>query len=192
MRAVDRAIEVALFAPLHIIGDYQIEFAVAIVINPGSAGRKFIRTPHPGRLGHLGKGSVSVVVKEMALAECGNEDIIEAIVVVVTYRNSKSENRNSKPGAASHIGERAVVIIVIKLGRRRAGVRMSGEVCPVDQQDVRVTIIVVVNEGAAWTHGFGEPLLTERTVVVREVNAGLGGDVLETEFGREHFQAGKP
>ncbi len=88
-----------------------------------------------------------------------------------------------QPSAASHIGERAVVIIVIKLGSGRAGVRMSGEVCPVDQQDVRITVIVVVNEGAAWTHGFGEPLLTERTVVVREVNAGLGGDVLEMNLG---------
>ena len=90
VRAIERAVEVALLAPLHIIGDDQIEFAVAIVVNPSSAGREFVRTPHAGGLCHLGKGAVSVVVKQMALAERSDEDIVEAVVVVVADRQLRS------------------------------------------------------------------------------------------------------
>ena len=72
--AVERAIEVALLRPLHIVGDDQIEFAVAIVVNPGGAGREFVWPPHARRLRHVGERPVAVVVEQMALAERGDED----------------------------------------------------------------------------------------------------------------------
>ena len=49
----------------------------------------------------------------------------------------------------------------------------------VDEQDVGPAVIVVVDEGAAGAHGFGQPLFPEGSVVVGEVDAGLGGDVAE-------------
>src|SRR2546423_358377 len=36
--AIDSTVKIALLAPLHVIGDYQVEFAVAIVVEPGRAG----------------------------------------------------------------------------------------------------------------------------------------------------------
>src|SRR5947209_3725278 len=119
----------------------------------------------------------------MALSESGDENVIEAIVVVVTYRNSEAENGNSQPGAASHVGESPVMIVVIELGSGRAAEWMSREVCPVHQQNVGIAVIVVVDERAARPHGFGEPLLSECAVVMREVNAGSSGDVLEMNLG---------
>ena len=69
MRAVERAVKVGLLGPLHVVRDHKIEFAVAIVIDPGGAGREFVRPPQSGGLGHIGERAVAVVVEEMALAE---------------------------------------------------------------------------------------------------------------------------
>ena len=56
---------------------------------------------------------------------------------------------------------------------------MAGPVLPVDQQNVGPAVVVVVDESAAGAHGFGQPLFSEGSVVVGEVDAGLGGDVAE-------------
>ena len=85
--------------------------------------------PHmPGGLGHIGECAVAVVVKEMALPERGDEEIVVAVVVVVADRHAQAEHRNRQPGFASHVGESAVVIVVIELqawSRRPADVRAN-------------------------------------------------------------------
>src|SRR6185437_8461642 len=125
--------------------------------------------------------AVAGVMEKMALAQGGDEDIVKAVVIVITYSNTKSEDRDSKSGAATHIGECIVVIVVIELQRGRARVRMSREIRAVHQQDVGVTVVVVVNEGTSWAHRFRKPLLAKGSVVVSKANTGLGGDVLETD-----------
>src|SRR5215472_15500941 len=47
----------------------------------------------------------------------------------------------------------------------------------VDQQDVRPAVGVVVEEGAARTHGLGQTLASERSAGVPELNAGGSGDI---------------
>src|SRR5258708_35534595 len=59
---------------------------------------------------------------------------------------------------------------------------MSGPVCAIHQENVGIAIVVVVNECAAWTHGFGQPLFSEGPVVVGEVDAGLGGDIAKVDL----------
>ena len=54
---------------------------------------------------------------------------------------------------------------------------VSREICAVDEKNVGISVVVVVDEGAAGAHGFGEPLLAEGAVVVGEVDSGLSGDV---------------
>ena len=49
VRAIERAIKIGLLGPLHIVGDDEIEFAVAIVIDPGRAGGELIRPPQSRR-----------------------------------------------------------------------------------------------------------------------------------------------
>ena len=65
------------------------------------------------------------------------------------------------------------------------------KVFPVDQNDVRISVIVVVDEGAARAHRFRKPLLPERTVVVGEMNAGLSGDVAEMNLSLGASQPGR-
>ena len=56
---------------------------------------------------------------------------------------------------------------------------MAGPIPTVDQQDVGPAVVVIVNEGATRTHGFGQPFLAEGAVIVGEMDSGLGGDVAE-------------
>ena len=50
-----------------IAGDVQIEQAVAVVVAPGRTGRP-VAQGHAGFFGHIGKGSIVVVVVEAVLA----------------------------------------------------------------------------------------------------------------------------
>jgi hypothetical protein len=56
---------------------------------------------------------------------------------------------------------------------------VPGPVFAIHEQNVGITIIVVINEGAARTHGFGEPLFSEGAVVVGEMDSGWRRDVAE-------------
>src|SRR5271156_4564624 len=118
MRAVERAIEVGLFRPLYVVSDHKIDFAVAIVVDPCRAGRELVRPPQSRGFRDVGKGSVAVIVEKMALADGGNEDVVEAVVVVISDRNAHPKERNAEAGLASHVGEGAIMIVVIKLQSR--------------------------------------------------------------------------
>src|SRR5215469_4463578 len=118
-------------------------------------------------------------MEQMTLAQRRDEQIVEAVVVIVAYGNTEAEHGNREPRLTGHVGKRSVVIVVVELQRGRTAVWMAGEVFAVDQDDVRISIVVVVNEPASGTHGLGKPLFTEGAVVVSEVDACLGGDVVE-------------
>src|SRR5215469_877250 len=182
VRPVERAIEIALFAPLNVVGDQKIEFAVAVVVDPDGAGGELVRPPQTCGFGHIRERAVAVVMEQMALAERRNEDVVVAIIIVIPDRNSQPEHRDGQAGSSGNVGKGAVVIVVIKLQRRRAGVGMAGEVFAIRQQDVGISIVVVVKEGAPRSHSFRKPLLAEGTVVVREMNARLRGDVAELDL----------
>ena len=65
-----------------------------IVVNEGATGipaRAFAR--HSRFLADIGKGSVSVVVIENVLAVVGDEEIVPAVVVVITDANALSPTR---------------------------------------------------------------------------------------------------
>ena len=96
MGAVERAIKIALLRPLHVVGDDQIEFAVAVIVDPGGAGREFVRPPQSRRLGHVGESAVAVVVEEMALTERGDVEVVEAVVVVIADRDAEAEHRERR------------------------------------------------------------------------------------------------
>src|ERR1019366_6845614 len=121
----------------------------------------------------------AVVVEEMALADGGNENVVEAVVVVVADRDAQSEEQNAQARLARYVGESAVVIVVVELQGGRAVLGVAWPVLTVDQQDVGKAVVVVIDERAAGAHGFREPFFSEGSVVVREMNAGLRGDVAE-------------
>jgi hypothetical protein len=117
-------------------------------------------------------------MKKVTLPERRDEEIVVTIVVVVADGCAQTKHWNSKTRLASHIGESSVVIVVVQ-PHCSDGFDMSGEITAVDKEDVWPSVVVVVNEGATWAHGFGQILLPEGSVVVSKVNAGLRRDVAE-------------
>ena len=66
--AVECAVNIGLRRPLHVVGDYQIELAVAVVIYPGRAGGELVRPPHSRVPSQFRECAIAIVVKKMTLA----------------------------------------------------------------------------------------------------------------------------
>ena len=60
---------------------------------------------------------------------------------------------------------------------------MTREIVAVDQDNVRISVIVIVDEGASGSHCFWQPFFAEGSIVVGEVDAGLSSDVTEMNLG---------
>ena len=74
-----------------VVGDEEIELAVAIVVNEGAAGAPARFLAGDARLfADVGEGAVAVVVVENVLAVVGDEQVVEAVVVVVADADALS------------------------------------------------------------------------------------------------------
>ena len=80
--AVERAPEVVLGRPLHIVGDEQVHLAVAIVIQPRGAGAE-IRILDPGGFGDIGELAVAQVVKQAVALQRRDVHVFAAVIVIV-------------------------------------------------------------------------------------------------------------
>src|SRR6266403_2605552 len=162
-----------MFGPLHVVGDDEIKLAIAIIIDPGRTGGKLIRSPKPGNRCDILKGAVAVVAEEVTLAKRGDENVVEAVVIVITDGHAQTIHRNAEARFAGHVGERAVVIVVIKLRGGGAALRMADPVLAINEQNIGPAVVVIIDERATGAHGFGQPLLAEGAVIVREADTRL-------------------
>src|SRR6267154_2543155 len=102
--------------------------------------------------------------------------------VVVADGNTQSKHLDVEPGLMGYVGEGAVMIVVIELGR---GVLLgvAGPVHAVYKKNVRPAVIVVIDESDAGSHGFRQEFLAERAIVVNEADSGKLRDVAELNRG---------
>src|SRR5579871_6150102 len=91
--------------------DKQIEMAVIIVVKPDRAGCES-GTGDAGLSSHVDEFSVAQIVKETAASYRRNVNVVVTVVVVVTDGTSQAVHFDCESGLASHIGERAVVVVV--------------------------------------------------------------------------------
>ena len=176
--AVERAVEIAFRGPLDIIGEDQIEMAVLVVVNPCGAGAEFLWPQQPRLLCDICESAVAVVVKKVTLAVGSNKKIVVAIVVVVPDRHPHSKHIDVQSRLVGCVRERAVMIVVIELGRRVL-LNVPGPVHAVHEKNVWPAVIVVVNDGHTRSHGFGKKFLPEGAIVVDEVDSRLLRDIPE-------------
>src|SRR5581483_655819 len=100
--------------------DEQVELAVIVVIDPGGAGAK-ARAGHAHFCRDISEFTVVEIVKKMSIADGRNVDVIIAVVVIVADRATQAIHLSSESGLSGHIGEGAVLVVVIKRGIRLAG-----------------------------------------------------------------------
>lgn len=59
---------------------------------------------------------------------------------------------------------------------------MPSEIRAIYQQNIRIAIVVVIDEGTAWTHRLRQPLFSKGAVVMSEMNTSLLRDVAEMDL----------
>ena len=120
----------------------------------------------PACCGDVGEGAVAVVVVEDVLAVVGDEEIVEAVVVVVADAAGLAPaGFVLEAGAVGDVGEGAVAIVFEEMA---AGLLAGGEAFEtpaVDEEEVQPAVVVVVVEGDAAAGGFEEVLVGELAAV---------------------------
>jgi hypothetical protein len=104
---------------MHIVGDGDIQFAVAVVIDEGAAGAPFFAGSSDAcLLGHLFEGAIALVVKEAIFTVAGHVDVVEPIVVIVANAHALAPPSGDKTCLRGDIGEGPVVVVVEQMVSR--------------------------------------------------------------------------
>src|SRR5262249_42286441 len=134
-----------------VVGDEKVEVAVAIVVDEGAAGVPALAGPRDtGPFRDVSEGAVAIVVIEDVFAEVGDEQVLEAVVVVIANANALSPAGVDETGFDRDVGKGAVAIVLEQMtGGGLAGGK-AFEAGAVDEEDVKPAVVVVVveSEGA--------------------------------------------
>src|SRR5215472_1176555 len=114
----------------------------------------------------------------MALANASDEEIGEAIVVVVTDGDAHAVEFHVEAGNFGDVGEGAVAVVAVEL-ERGALALVPGPIHGIDKEDVGPAVGVVIEKGATRAESFGEEFAAVGPTVVVKRNAGLRGDIRE-------------
>jgi len=162
-----------------VIGDEEIELAVAIVIDECAAGIPALATGgDAGFFADVGESAVAIVVIENIFAEVGDEEIFEAIVVVVADADTLAPAVATDAGLRGDIGESAITIIFKEVGDWFLAKSGGLELATVDKENVEPAVVVIVVEGDAAAGGFEEIFIFVFAAVDGfGVEGGVFGDV---------------
>ncbi len=79
---------------VEIVGDKQVEVAVAVVIEESASRAPAVcRLRQTGGLGHVRESAVAVIAIEDVLSPVGDEQIVEAVIVVVADADAAGPSR---------------------------------------------------------------------------------------------------
>ena len=93
------------------------------------------------------------VLEQAVLADAGDENVGEAVVVVIADGHAHAVHFDIKPGAARDVREGAVAIVAIE-AQRGALALVPWPVHAVDQQDVLPAVAIVIEKRAARSRAF--------------------------------------
>ena len=140
-----------------IVGNEQIELPVAIVIDPGAAcGEAIGGTPPGGQqaglFGDIGERAVAVVVEQNVLAPAGNEDIVKAVVIVISNGDAGGPEGACQTRFFRRIRKSAVAVVMVQADGGPFG--SIFEAAPGEDDDIEPAVVVVIEEGCTTAHGF--------------------------------------
>ena len=105
--------------------------SVTVVVEPGGGSAQALVAPQARSPGRIVKCPVTVVVKETVLAEAGNVEVLEAVVVIIRGGDADAVHLDVEPRLAGYVGKGPVAVVAIKLHGRPAPL-MAGPVHAVD------------------------------------------------------------
>src|SRR5438477_10209454 len=98
--------------------------------------------------------SLASVAKKMALADAGDENIGETVVVVIADGHAHSVELDVESCGAGDIGKGSVAIVAVEAKSGTLAL-VTGPVHSIDQKNVLPAVAVVVEERAAGAQRFG-------------------------------------
>src|SRR5208283_2062660 len=98
----------------HVMRNKKIQVTVAIVVDEGAAAAEAgPLLPQPGPFGDVRKGAIAIVAVEDVVPPTSDEQILEAVIVVVANRNAVSPARVRQARPFSHVCESAIAIVPV-------------------------------------------------------------------------------
>lgn len=155
---------------IHIVGNEQVQLAVVIVIHEGRASGP-TGIAHPSGLRYIRKCAVAAILEEVVWPKASYIQIIKPIIIIIPGGDSHSPTDVPDVGLVRYISKRAVTVVVIEsaFGLLIGFDQVNGQ--GVDEVDVRVAIIIIIEEGEPPAHRLGNVALLGR------------GDMFESETG---------
>src|SRR5229473_2372588 len=166
---------------IDVVGDEKIEVAVAIVVHESAAGVPALAVSgDAGFFADVCEGAVTVVVVENVFSEVGNEEIVEAVVVVIADANGLPPAGMEQAGFSGDVRESSVAIVFEEMRSGFLSGRETFEAPAVDKKNVQPAVVVVIVESDAAAGGFEKILVLVLAAVNGfGVQAGFARDVKE-------------
>ena len=148
VRAVQRAENIVLDAPLHIVGDVDIEVSIPVVVKPRAACAK-AGIMNASGFCHIKENPIALVLKKPVFPQAADINIRVCVVIVICDGDSHAVERHCESNRFCHIGERAISVVAIECHRLRFSCGVAWPIFAVDEEDILPAICVVIKEGAA-------------------------------------------
>src|SRR5437870_1750774 len=160
-----------------IIGHKYVELAIAIIVHERASGPEAgMRIQEAGFLSDVGKRAIPVVAIKRVLAPAGDEQIFEAVVVIVSDGDSICIPCPEQTSLRGYIGEGAVAIIFVETIRGRRGRVVESRTR--ENQNVYPAVIVIIEKSRPTTHRLYDVVRMIRMTADNHLfESGLTGDV---------------
>src|SRR5262249_23824194 len=150
---------------VNVIGYEQVEAPVFIVIEKSAAGvpAPFAVTGIGGDAGLLrdvGERAVAVGAPQRAIAPVGDQQVIPAVIVVISRAYAVPPTGVRDTGLIGHVSERPVAVVFVETADRRLARRpLRFEARPVDEKNIEPPVVIVINECAAAASSLEQELV---------------------------------
>ena len=128
-----------------IVTDEKIEVPVAVVVDEGTCRSPERALPiQSGRPRDIGERSIAIVSIDHIVNEIRDEDVLEAIVVVVGDGHRGRPTHALKSGASGDVDKRSIAVVLIEAVA--GGLRRAFQPCPGQDENVEPSIVVVIEK----------------------------------------------
>src|SRR6185295_10303054 len=101
----------------------------------------------------IGKRAITVIVVKNTLAEVGDKQVFETVVVIIADADALSPAGVRHAGFRGDVGESAVAIVLEEMGSRLLSSGEALQAPAVDQKNIQPAIIVIIVKRHAATRG---------------------------------------
>ena len=182
--AVQRAADVGLGGPFHVMADKQIQLAIPVIVDKSRARAPAARG-HARFRGHVGERAISVVVVQHVVRKTRDVNVRIAVVVVIADGNPHAINAAVRyAGGLRHIRKRSVGILAVERIPARLAIHRELVASALHQKNIQPPVLVVIEKRAPAAHRLDQILVRRCAVDVLPVDSEAFRHVREDDSGQ--------